>query len=88
MAEIIENKKGFKVIKMSNVEVSSVFGGFGICDCCNINAREGYYIAVLNSYYCEQCYQSFLETATNYPEDQNIEERNIKNVLKHLELKQ
>ena len=86
MAEIIENKKEFKVIKMSNVEVCSVFGGFGICDSCNRNSDEGYYVAVLNLWYCERCYQSFLETATNYPEDGNIEEMNFQNVLKHLEL--
>ena len=84
MAEIVENSKGFKVIKMSNIDVARVFGGMGICDYCNTGPREGYYIAVLNSCYCEKCYKSFMDYAHNYPEDRGIENKNFEIVINQL----
>ena len=87
MAEIIENEKGFKVIKMSRTEVNQVFGGFGICDYCSTIESEGYYIAVLNHWYCEKDYKRFLENAINYPEDQRIEKINFVNTKQLLNLK-
>lgn len=84
MAEIIENSKGFKVIKMSSVEVSQVFGGMGICDSCNTAPKEGYYIAVLNYWYCKKCYKLFIANAHNYPEDREIESNNFERVINQL----
>lgn len=84
MAEIVENSKGFKVIKMSSVETCQALGGMGICDCCNTGPREGYYIAVLNSWYCEKCYKSFIDYAHNYPEDRRIESNNFEKVINQL----
>lgn len=84
MAQKVENPKGFKVIKMTLAEVNSI-GGLGICDFCNAASTEGYYIAVLNMWYCPKCYQEWLERAEYYPEDAAIENRNftkMKNMLK------
>lgn len=55
MAEIVKNKKGFKVMKMNLSEINYI-GGFGICDWCGNTSTEGYYIAVLNQWYCPKCY--------------------------------
>lgn len=51
MANIKDNKKGFKVIQISRkelVEELGQYGAIGICDYCNETASTGYYIAVLN----------------------------------------
>lgn len=77
MAAIIENKKDFKIIQMSRQEVAEVFGGCGICDYCGTLHDSGYYIAVLNHWYCKEDHERFLEHAHNYPEDRNIEELNF-----------
>lgn len=75
-----ENDKGFKVIEMSMVEVNELLGGYGICDFCNKASFTGYYIAVLNSWYCPECYEDFLKKAKRYDEDIPIEERNFERV--------
>lgn len=49
MANIKDNKKGFKVIQISRkelVEELGQYGAIGICDYCNETASTGYYIAV------------------------------------------
>lgn len=77
MAEIIENKKGFKVIKVTLNDCLN-WGGLGICDWCNECIGEyGYYVAVLNSVMCEKCYLEWYERAKNYPEDKRIEDGNF-----------
>lgn len=80
MAQIKENKKGFKVIQISQkelVEKLGEHGAVGICDYCGKAASNGYYIAVLNSWYCPHCYIEWYNRATYYKEDKNIEERNF-----------
>ena len=55
MANIKDNKKGFKVIQISRkelVEELGQYGAIGICDYCNETASTGYYIAVLNQWFC------------------------------------
>lgn len=86
MAQIIENKKGFKVIELSLTEVNSVFGGMGICDFCNKASFKHNYIAVLNSCYCPECYNRFEEEATYYAEDSKIENKNFEVATKKLGL--
>lgn len=83
MAEIVENEKGFKVISCSMSETTK-FGGIGICDRCNNAAFTGYLVAVLNRWYCEPCYLSWMIRAVNYPEDQKIEDRNFNEYKKIL----
>ena len=64
MARIVENPKGFKVIELSRLEiVHNIWGSMGICDCCNETAPTGYYIAVLNQWFCPKCYAEWLEYA-------------------------
>lgn len=84
MAEIINNEKGFKVIKVSMVECAH-WGGWGICDWCNkCVGSHGYYVAVLNTVMCEKCYKEWYDHATYYPEDKRIEDGHfayMKNIL-------
>ena len=70
------NEKGFTVYEMTGVETME-FGGYGICDYCNRAALKGYLIPVLNHYYCEKCYNNWLERAEYYEEDRWFEERKI-----------
>lgn len=76
MSHIVNNAKGFKVIACTLQEISTI-GGLGICDSCNECSFEGYYIAVLNHWYCPDCYQDWMQRAKKYPEDQSIEDRNF-----------
>ena len=80
MAKEISNHKGFKIIEMSSSEAIEVFGGVGICDSCNGNHQKdykGYYIAVLNRFYCQQCYDEWIERAKKYAEDEGVELNNF-----------
>ncbi len=77
MAKIVENNKGFKVIEISRIEMVSRLGSFGICDSCNRTAANGYYVAVLNKWFCKECYNDWLSRAVNYPQDRAIENRNF-----------
>lgn len=86
MAKIIENIKGFKVIEISLLEVATYLGGFGICDLCSTQHKTGFYIAVLNSWYCPKCYDEFTQRATRYTEDTKIEDTNFNHCKKLLEL--
>ena len=76
MAKIVENKKGFKVIECSLEECMN-WGGLGVCDDCGRKADNGYYVAVLNSWLCEECYDKFTERAVRYIEDIAIETRHF-----------
>ncbi len=63
MAKKVDNEKGFLVIEVSAAELSAKAGGYGICDYCNTPAEKGYYIAVLNQWYCPKCYDEFCKRA-------------------------
>ena len=81
MAKVIENKKGFKVIEISKEELLkklSQYGSVGICDFCGNPTEVGYYVAVINQWLCQDCYQDFLDKSQYYPEDKPIEDRNFK----------
>ncbi len=72
MAQIVENSKGFKIIKTSMSETLD-FGGFGICDTCNQAAFKGYIVCVLNRWCCEKCYSEWNDRAEYYTEDSAYE---------------
>ena len=55
MAKVVEFDK-FKVIKASAKEMFYAFGSLGICDNCNDVSMDGYYIAVLNRWFCKKCF--------------------------------
>ncbi|MBR5592855.1 MAG: demethylase [Bacteroidaceae bacterium] len=86
MAKIVENKKGFMVIECTAVETMK-FGGIGICDYCNEADTTGYYIAVLNCWYCRKCYTEWMERAIFYEEDAPFEKRNFEYYKELLGLK-
>lgn len=77
MAEVVKNDKGFKVIHCSITEIVDL-GGLGICDYCNNASYHGFYIAVLNAWYCPKCYERWHKEAVYYPEDKPIEDKNFK----------
>lgn len=90
MAQIVENEKGFKVIKIKTTEMFEIWQGtLGICDNCNMpvtidDEMAGYYVAVLNRVLCGEDYKSWMERAKYYPEDSRIEDKNFeatKNLL-------
>lgn len=76
MAKKVDNSKGFLVIEVSTPELFAKAGGYGICDSCNAPAEKGYYIAVLNRWYCPKCYAEFCERAKYHKEDAVIENKN------------
>lgn len=92
MARKVENKKGFKVIKLTLADSKAI--RFGIpegCICMHCNKVESeniYYICVLNDTMCEDCYKDFIETATYYKEDSIIEDRNYNYYKEQLSRKQ
>lgn len=80
MAQIIENPKGFKVLRISRselIEHLGKYGAVGICDSCSATPQQGYYISVLNQWYCENCYKRFILNRRRYKEDEPYEEQNF-----------
>lgn len=82
MAKKIDCDK-FLVIEVSGNECLS-FGGMAICDFCNNTAAKGYYIAVINSWYCPECFEAWKKRAHWYQQDALIEMRNFKTYAKIL----
>lgn len=80
MAHKYDNEKGFLIIKTENLSEALVLGGIAICDSCNKSSFTGYYIAVLNRWYCDKCFVSWYKMAKRYSEDTIIEEYNFKRV--------
>ena len=74
MAVIVDNPKGFKVIETPMTECIDM-GGMAVCDSCNECSENGYLIAVLNAWYCPECYNEWLNEAVRYEEDVVYENR-------------
>ena len=86
MAEIVKNNKNFLVIKLSKIEYVAVSDSFGMCDICNnfdIN-NNFYYIAILDQFYCETCYNAWYSGATHYKVDMQKERNFFYNIEKKL----
>lgn len=84
MAKIIENEKGFRVIEITSDEMRRIYpemrnvDWFPICDSCGRNGlKKGYYVAVLNQWFCPKCYQRWYSGAIRQPEDWAIEMKNF-----------
>ena len=80
MARIVENPKGFKVIEAPRIEIVdrlAEYGAVGICDYCGDSDTNGYYIAVLNRWYCPKCYREWLQRAVRHTGDIPFEERHF-----------
>lgn len=78
MAKIHQNDKGFKVIRTESLTEALKLGSVAICDSCNKTSFTGFYIAVLDRWYCDECYAEWYRTAKRYEEDSAIEDRNFK----------
>ena len=90
MAKVYENKKGFKVIQVTRDEMMcalSEYGCAGICDSCgSCNSHDGFYIAVLNCWYCSDCFYEWYAISKRYPEDEEIENKNFELYKQVLEI--
>lgn len=80
MAKIVEFKE-FKVIECTARELMDAFKSYVcICDNCGTHklaTDNGYYISVLNRWFCESCYEEFKARAKYYIEDKPYEDRNF-----------
>lgn len=81
MAYIYNNKKGFKVIRTENRLEVLMLGGIGVCDWCNDTSKTGYLVAVLNHWYCDECFQEWYKRAVFFDEDTLIETKNYNRFL-------
>ena len=72
MAKEVTNEQGFRVLEITREELVGTLGKYGasgICDYCNKPSHTGYYIAVLNCWYCPTCYERWSRFAVRYSED-------------------
>lgn len=83
MAKVAECGK-FLVIEATRAEMNTAVGSPGICDYCGQPSDNGYYIAVLNQWFCPKCYEEWKKDARYYNEDYPIEARNFKYYAKKL----
>ena len=83
MAKTIKNEKGFKIIKIGFFEMVGITHNPDVvCDSClNPKVNQGYYIAVLNQWFCKKCYEKWYKTAKYYEQDLLVEEKNFKFML-------
>ena len=82
----VDNVKGFKVINDVPRKVLETATGAEkcICDECLSSPDTGYYVAVLNRWFCPTCYKHWMACARRYGEDAAIEERNYNFYMKLL----
>lgn len=81
MAKQIECGK-FLIIECTAKELREATGQSLVrCDWCDDIALasnyKGYYIAVLNQWFCKKCFEEWKKRAVWYPEDADIERRNF-----------
>lgn len=80
--KIVKNDKGLKIIQCSSKEMRLATGNPSpVCDNCISDCENGYYVAVINRWLCESCYQEFMKFAKKYDEDCYIEDRNFNTYL-------
>lgn len=85
MVSTVKNGKGFKILSIGRNELRQAIGGRGVCDYCSEKPIEGYYIAVLNSWYCPKCYHEWITINTYDEEDRPFEERNYQHMTEMLD---
>jgi len=71
----VDNPKGFLILKMMGADTQKI-GGNSTCDWCGEISTDGYYISVLNMWYCDKCYNDWLQRAKRFESDILIEEKN------------
>lgn len=80
MKNIYYNSKGHAFIKLDIIDMFKI-GGLGICDSCNETIDEGNLIPVLNSVYCNYCFEKWTLKAKYHQEDKIYEEAKTKQYL-------
>ncbi len=51
-----------------------------VCDWCDkscLSSEQSVYIAVLNQWFCKECFEKWVRDALWYPEDADIERKNF-----------
>lgn len=75
------NAGKFLVIECTAGELMNAVGtGICICDWCGrayLPSDKGCYIAVLNQWYCQECYNEWIEQVVWYPEDADVQRKNF-----------
>lgn len=83
MAKIEQNNKGFKILSVTGREMLQIGCG-NICDNCAQTSENGYYVAVLNRWFCPVCFANWYDYANNeatpFNADGRIEEKNFTNM--------
>ena len=72
MAQIVSEAAGFKVAEVSRTELMDKLGplgSIGVCDNCMSKSKTGYYVAVLDQWFCPKCYNEFIQNNTPDPRD-------------------
>jgi hypothetical protein len=72
--------KGFHVVEILG-------GGHLVCDRCDKDIKPSsvcYYVAVLNSLFCRECFERWHNSATYYESDRPVEQRNYDYYAKKL----
>ena len=72
-------KQGLIVYETDAQTMIDAFDGLGLCDSCCFYSPKGYYIPVLNSYYCPKCFEDWLTRARRYESDVPYENNKIEN---------
>lgn len=80
-----QTKKGFLIIPFTNREIREISNiPMAVCDSCSKhNVELGYYIPVLNQWFCKECYDDWHNRATFYQEDRKFEERNFIDLIQY-----
>ena len=86
MAKKWENDKRLLAIKMSWREYVAVTDTFGFCSCCGTQdfQEDGYYVAVVNDWYCKTCYDAYIAGAKRYSVDLIKERKNYNKMVESL----
>lgn len=86
MAKQWNNDKGLLVIKMSWREYVAITDSFGLCDCCGTQRFDegGFYVALVNDWYCKTCYDAYISGAKRYSVDREKERLNYNSVVNKL----
>lgn len=78
VCQLVENDQGFLVMMVSRARLEKATNQERcVCDNCLRSPQVGYYVSVLNSFLCPQCYRRWIATAINFPEDRQVERRNF-----------
>lgn len=80
MARKIERSKHLLIECTAEELMDAVGSDWVVCDWCDkscLPSEQGVYIAVLNQWFCKECFEKWVRDALWYPEDADIERKNF-----------